>query len=661
MPLYRPSIIHAAMSQSSQKKADSLFLPPDSPLFSSEDDQDTPKRGRQKPWTSLDAQYQQVPPEDQDIAEHEEGQEHPRIEELELDRVPRQTASIVTIKRVPVASRAYLSLAASAAESSTSVGNQSQASADQHVTGGTARSGISPSPQSSRCSLEDDTYQQTTSQVDLLAHEHGIAGCPMQGDLVQSRWTRLRVLIIVMSLYSTFFSSFFLTLAAMKPRWGYRIGTQGAMSYDTATLLSALISKTVELTFATTFVATLGQILSRRAFAKSALFRDKPGISLAEANMRLWIMQPGTVFTHWHSSKLALKSILGVSVLLAAVCTAFYTTAVEALVSPKLKFGRNETLTMFGDVKASYANAVFLADSCQTLLSDMDPIEAGNTCLQIEYAGNSFHNLNTWLATWDERRGANTGADTSSDRPPPVAMLYENTTVHGQWIWPSGDNIRSDLQKHERLVQNISMVMPHANVVRAAKHWKNGILQPNDLRGAGEYYIKAAVPGPGINVLCVGASFDELQPLIKNSSAKLSELWPSKSTPLDSIFNWTQTLPETTAEAHALWFADWPLEFNTIVNEGFLQTNSSYGSDFVYLLGKPPSSIVTNDYALCGLRSFQYTNCSTAYHVTSSGGQLSVHCDDDIENHLSYRSSKVNGSEIALMHIEKDWTPVGQK
>jgi hypothetical protein len=56
------------------------------------------------------------------------------------------------------------------------------------------------------------------------------------------------------------------------------------MSPATATLLSALFAKTVELSFVTVFVAFLGQVLSRKAFQ-----RKSNGITIAEMSMRSWV------------------------------------------------------------------------------------------------------------------------------------------------------------------------------------------------------------------------------------------------------------------------------------------------------------------------------------------------------------------------------------
>lgn len=60
--------------------------------------------------------------------------------------------------------------------------------------------------------------------------------------------------------------------------------------------------------------------------------------------------------------------------------------------------------------------------------------------------------------------------------------------------------------------------MPHANLYNAAASAKNRIIQPADLDGASEYYVNAAISVPTINVLCAGATGDELKPIIGNET-----------------------------------------------------------------------------------------------------------------------------------------------
>jgi hypothetical protein len=88
-------------------------------------------------------------------------------------------------------------------------------------------------------------------------------------------------------------SGIYLTLAIVKPRYGSKIGSHGgAIRPSTASTISALRAKTIELSFVTVFVAFLEQVVSRNAFKKPG------GVSIAHMSMRSWIMQPGTLVTH---------------------------------------------------------------------------------------------------------------------------------------------------------------------------------------------------------------------------------------------------------------------------------------------------------------------------------------------------------------------------
>ena len=136
----------------------------------------------------------------------------------------------------------------------------------------------------------------------------------------------LSVTILVLAFYSCVFSGIWLLLACIKPRYGHRITTNGNLPYSTASLLFAFFAKSIELSYVTVFVAFLGQVLSRRALVK----RSK-GITIAEMSMRSWIMQPGTMITHWETVRYAALSFLGGLAMLTALMAMFYTTASDAL------------------------------------------------------------------------------------------------------------------------------------------------------------------------------------------------------------------------------------------------------------------------------------------------------------------------------------------
>ena len=91
-------------------------------------------------------------------------------------------------------------------------------------------------------------------------------------------------------------------------------------------------------------------------------------------------------------------------------------------------------------------------------------------------------------------------------------MLFDNTTIQGSWV--DNRSMIADFTKFQRIVNNVSMSMPHAGVFAAARDEKNGIVQPSDLAGIGEYAIRAAVPSPTVNVLCVNMKITELVPIV---------------------------------------------------------------------------------------------------------------------------------------------------
>lgn len=66
-------------------------------------------------------------------------------------------------------------------------------------------------------------------------------------------------------------------------------------------------------------------------------------------------------------------------------------------------------------------------------------------------------------------------------------MLYDNTTVTGSWVYTNTSDVTSSFTKYGRVINNVTMSLPHAGVVAAAHATQNGILQPEELAGVGEY------------------------------------------------------------------------------------------------------------------------------------------------------------------------------
>jgi hypothetical protein len=172
------------------------------------------------------------------------------------------------------------------------------------------------------------------------------------------------IAIVVLSVFSTVFSGIFLGIALRGPRYGRRIGSDGALTVSTAAFMTSIFAKAIELAFVAVVVAYLGQSIARRAFNRES----QSGVTLAEMNMRHWVSQPGksstslqrwfeiivitisihsgrswadtllgTLFVHWKSVRYAGCSGLGIVAVIAAIAALLYTSAATALVQPQLK------------------------------------------------------------------------------------------------------------------------------------------------------------------------------------------------------------------------------------------------------------------------------------------------------------------------------------
>lgn len=213
--------------------------------------------------------------------------------------------------------------------------------------------------------------------------QHVGAGCPAHHDIHSRRWSWLSISIVTLSIYSTIWSGIWLMLAIAQPRYGRLIHSGGKLSPSTASIIFALLAKTIELSFVTVFITFLGQVLSRRSLIKSSR-----GVTIAEMTMRTWVIQPGFMITHFQNLQHAGLTFLGLISLTAALVSMFYTTASDAIVSPQLRFGHTQNLLMYGVVNTSYANPEYISQNCLTPITTLvDPDNSGATCLSYEHAG----------------------------------------------------------------------------------------------------------------------------------------------------------------------------------------------------------------------------------------------------------------------------------
>ena len=129
------------------------------------------------------------------------------------------------------------------------------------------------------------------------------------------------------------------------------------------------------------------------------------------------------------------------------------------------------------------------------------------------------------MAAWTRfsENGTATARSDLNRRPVGTTLLYDNTTMEATWIETHASDVKANWDKHKRIINNITMAMPHPGVYAAATNHDNNILQPDDLAGVGEYSIRAGVVAPSINVMCVNMKEKELEPLVYTA-------WPDSRT-----------------------------------------------------------------------------------------------------------------------------------
>ncbi|XWW93303.1 hypothetical protein V2A60_001235 [Cordyceps javanica] len=444
-------------------------------------------------------------------------------------------------------------------------------------------------------------------------------------------------------------SGLWLCVSIVQPRWGRNISSNSRLGPSTATLLTAGLAKTIELSFVTIVITVMGQILTRRAIA-----RKSRGTTLAEMSMRSWVIQPGSLITHFGMLRHSEFTVIGTLSLLAALVAALYTTASDAMVSPKLKFGSWEPKVLSGYVRASYGNSEFVKLTCPTMLTNEDAIEAPLSCADVIVSGESYRNLHTFMGIWAaiKTNGSSTVRDLAK-RPAGIASLNGNTTLYGSWIETEHSNVPAHFNETGRIINNVTLAMPHPGVALAATSPLNGILQPSDLSGVGEYAVKAGVVSPAINVMCVNMSPDELKPLIYTEwpyanntvinfatgkigregwELELPPVYNSRgemdymnATVVDDIFRWGPRYARRPPV-----FQMYPGDFSTVVN------HSVWLSDAIYVLGKKSKF---ENYTMCELRSWVSPRCSTEFNISGiSGSKMVAHCEDDHDSNGYWRS-----------------------
>ncbi|OCK94764.1 uncharacterized protein K441DRAFT_677298 [Cenococcum geophilum 1.58] len=469
---------------------------------------------------------------------------------------------------------------------------------------------------------------------------------PLPGRPKSSFWKYLAI-----SLLSTLLSGSYFAIAVWGPVW------DSIRDPFLAKQVASITAKVIEISFGSICVLFLGQVLTRRS-----INRNVPrGVSLDQICMRDWIIDPGSMVGDGKVLELGTKSFLGWYVLVAAIATTLYGTASNSLVQPVLRDVSPRHITVTGTVKTSFANEWYIEDASK------NPVQPdARSFLSILYSSKGSDSYSSYLEQWQDTGENHNGSIEQLERRAP-SILDRKTLLQCQLnsSWVQSINMQDTFDKFGRVVDNVTLALPHPGVLHAARSSTKSIPQPGEFDGGvGRYKLQASVPSPFLNVLCASADRDEIGGLVyqyqvlqnkgsMNVTADLKsegsdtyfvnafdwDKFASVKTPLDGIFDWSENKTRPNTHLH-IKRTIWPDVYN------------NYGRDSIYLLGN--SNITPKNYFVCSMQAGLLADCSTELAVAGNASVMTAHCADK-NNKMSYH--KRDTSKVDTISL--DWVAVG--
>lgn len=195
-----------------------------------------------------------------------------------------------------------------------------------------------------------------------------------------------------------------------------------------------------------------------------------------------------------------------------------------------------------------------------------------------------------------------------------------------------------------------------------------------DLLGQGLYSLRASVPSPAINVLCVSVNQSELDPLVwtqwpsrmGNDTVEQAEFQTAmvnvtgtqlynNHTSLDDLFGWGEKYNNPPPV-----FAKYPIGYNTLINA----STQVVGPWQLYILSNSSSSDPNLAINLCSMSAYLTPYCSTEFNVSGSGGAMSANCstdrtmNTDIMQYIRSHPNATDSLQTSLNQTSPNWLAI---
>ncbi|CAG8959736.1 hypothetical protein HYFRA_00001642 [Hymenoscyphus fraxineus] len=437
---------------------------------------------------------------------------------------------------------------------------------------------------------------------------------------------------LLLAVYATVLSGISLAIAVWQPQYGKWISPNGLIIPSTADLLFSIIAKSIEIASVGLYMTFLGQCLTKRCLRSR-------GIGLPDIAVREWLLQPGFVIWSLENLKYASTTLLGFNSFLTAIAVFFFTVASNSLVSPHITLGNWESTQFYGEARQNFGNSVIIKEECWAPINArFDQKDVGESCMNVLASGLALQDLNNYMKEWAILAKDHNNA-TDFNRPVATSSIFTDTRTSGSWVEKSTHNISADYATYGRVVNNITLSMPHPVVYYSVR---KEFPMAKKGSGFGEHTMKASVVSPTSNTMCVNMNRTEVAPLVYvewpraqltiiNTDGIMSKV-AAKDWDKDLYVNLTKyesNITATNVGSIFKWgskynrqppiFPQWPIDFNSVIN-----INIPHG-DSIYILIKSPN---TTDYTICQMQGYLSPDCSTKHVQKVGATSLQSDCND---------------------------------
>ncbi|KAH8637869.1 hypothetical protein IG631_05639 [Alternaria alternata] len=234
-------------------------------------------------------------------------------------------------------------------------------------------------------------------------------------------------------------------------------------------------------------------------------------MTLSELTIRRWVVQPESLVTQPEIARYAGMSAFGILTLISTVLSTLYVTAATAIVQPVSQQSDWRTKSMRGLVQTDFANIGYMEELCP--MSNLYGKNGGQICMEIDNAGKTYHNVAQYIGKWANMVKAGESFSTvQRDRPAWIGIPYPNTTLVPQWV--NVVDTAEVSRRYRRVINNVTLALPHVGVSNAARDKRNIMPQPETSDTIEAYSLWATVLSPVMNVLCVHLNQSELEPIV---------------------------------------------------------------------------------------------------------------------------------------------------